>query len=101
MPRRFARVWRLCPLCPPLACGCGMALLCGQHDDNNGPIGGNHMLAKLTSAIAAAVAVAALALPGGAAAQSGEPIKIGFSMALTGGLAANGKSGLLAQKIWE
>jgi branched-chain amino acid transport system substrate-binding protein len=59
------------------------------------------MLAKLTSAIAAGVAVAALALPGGAAAQSGEPIKIGFSMALTGGLAANGKSGLLAQKIWE
>ena len=36
-----------------------------------------------------------------AAAQSGEPIKIGFSMAMTGGLAANGKSALLAQKIWE
>src|SRR5262249_41488009 len=30
-----------------------------------------------------------------------EPIKIGFSMALTGGLAPNGKSALLAQKIWE
>ena len=39
--------------------------------------------------------------PAPAAAQSGEPIKIGFSMALTGGLAANGKSALLAQKIWE
>ena len=36
-----------------------------------------------------------------ASAQSGEPIKIGFSMALTGGLAPNGKSALLAQKIWE
>ena len=36
-----------------------------------------------------------------AAAQSGAPIKIGFSMAMTGGLAANGKSALLAQKIWE
>jgi branched-chain amino acid transport system substrate-binding protein len=36
-----------------------------------------------------------------AAAQSGEPIKIGYSMALTGGLAPNGKSALLAQKIWE
>ena len=36
-----------------------------------------------------------------ARAQSGEPIKIGFSMAMTGGLAANGKSALLAQKIWE
>jgi branched-chain amino acid transport system substrate-binding protein len=37
----------------------------------------------------------------GAAAQSGEPIRIGYSMALTGGLAGNGKSALLAQKIWE
>src|SRR5437588_3530148 len=36
-----------------------------------------------------------------ASAQSGEPIKIGYSMALTGGLAANGKSALLAQRIWE
>jgi branched-chain amino acid transport system substrate-binding protein len=36
-----------------------------------------------------------------ASAQSGAPIKIGFSMALTGGLAPNGKSALLAQKIWE
>src|SRR5437764_11499734 len=36
-----------------------------------------------------------------ASAQSGEPIKIGYSMALTGPLAANGKSALLAQKIWE
>ncbi len=36
-----------------------------------------------------------------ASAQSGEPIKIGYSMALTGGLAPNGKSALLAQKIWE
>ena len=43
-----------------------------------------------------------LALAGGAAfAQSGEPIKIGLSMALTGGLAPNGKSALLAEKIWE
>src|SRR5882762_888382 len=36
-----------------------------------------------------------------ASAQSGAPIKIGYSMALTGGLAPNGKSALLAQKIWE
>jgi branched-chain amino acid transport system substrate-binding protein len=35
------------------------------------------------------------------AAQAREPIKIGYSMALTGGLAPNGKSALLAQKIWE
>jgi branched-chain amino acid transport system substrate-binding protein len=48
-----------------------------------------------------AVAVAALALPSVALAQSGEPIKIGFSMALTGPLAANGKQALLGVKIWE
>src|SRR6202795_1420127 len=57
------------------------------------------MLSKLKFAVGAAAAWAALS--GGAAAQSGEPIKIGFSMAMTGGLAANGKSALLAQKIWE
>ena len=33
--------------------------------------------------------------------QSGAPIKIGYSMSLTGGLAPNGKSALLAQHIWE
>jgi branched-chain amino acid transport system substrate-binding protein len=36
-----------------------------------------------------------------AAAQSGEPIKIGFSMELTGPFAVVGKTGLLAYKIWE
>jgi len=58
---------------------------------------------RLNSALAAAAVAAAMAaaLTGGAAAQSGEPIKIGSSMAMTGGLAANGKSALLAQKIWE
>src|SRR5215475_13293587 len=34
-------------------------------------------------------------------AMAAEPIRIGFGMALTGPLAANGKSALLAQKIWE
>ena len=38
---------------------------------------------------------------GPAAAQSEDPIKIGFSMALTGPLAANGKQALLGMKIWE
>jgi branched-chain amino acid transport system substrate-binding protein len=33
-------------------------------------------------------------------APSGSPITIGFSMALTGSLAVNGKSGLLAMQIW-
>jgi branched-chain amino acid transport system substrate-binding protein len=40
-------------------------------------------------------------LAGAACAQSGEPIKIGYSMSLTGGLAPNGRSALLAQRIWE
>jgi branched-chain amino acid transport system substrate-binding protein len=36
-----------------------------------------------------------------AAAQDKEPIKIGFSMALTGGLAGAGKSALIGMQIWE
>ena len=46
-------------------------------------------------------AVAALAFAPGAVGQSKEPIKIGSSMAMTGGLGPNGKSALLAWKIWE
>ncbi|MBO0765064.1 MAG: amino acid ABC transporter substrate-binding protein [Hyphomicrobiaceae bacterium] len=45
------------------------------------------------------VALAAALAAGPAVAQ--EPIKIGFGMALTGGLAPNGKSALLGMKIWE
>jgi len=57
---------------------------------------------KFTSAIGAAIITGtAVAAPLPAVAQSGPPIKIGYSMALTGGLAPNGRSGLLAQKIWE
>jgi branched-chain amino acid transport system substrate-binding protein len=36
-----------------------------------------------------------------ALAQSGAPIAIGYGISQTGGLAPNGKSALLAQKIWE
>ena len=36
-----------------------------------------------------------------AAAQAAEPIKIGFSVSLTGGLASSGKANLLAQQIWQ
>jgi branched-chain amino acid transport system substrate-binding protein len=54
----------------------------------------------LAFAAAGAFAVSAhLAAP--ANAQSGEPIKIGFSMALTGPLAPNGKQALLGMQIWE
>jgi branched-chain amino acid transport system substrate-binding protein len=49
--------------------------------------------------VAASLALAALCTP--ASTQAAEPIKIGFGMALTGGLAANGKSALLAMQIWE
>src|SRR5712672_3949526 len=52
------------------------------------------------SALLLGGAVAAAAVGGPAAAQTG-PIKIGFSMAMTGGLGPNGKSALLAEKIWE
>src|SRR3981081_3202614 len=34
-------------------------------------------------------------------AVAAEPIKIGFGMALTGGLSANGKPALLALQIWK
>src|SRR5262252_9833626 len=53
------------------------------------------------AAIAALAIVVAAPLTSPAAAQSVEPIKIGYGMALTGGLAPNGKSALLAQNIWE
>ena len=49
----------------------------------------------------AAVALAAFGGPAGAQAPSGQPITIGFGMALTGPLAANGKQALLGAKIWE
>src|SRR5215467_7652608 len=39
--------------------------------------------------------------PVAASAQSGDPITIGYGISQTGGLAPNGKSALLAQRIWE
>src|SRR5262252_2528861 len=64
------------------------------------------MLARLkwrgaVASFFAAAAVAVFLTPAKAQAPSGEPIKIGFSMALTGPLAANGKQALLGAKIWE
>ncbi len=59
-------------------------------------------LKTLARFAAAAVAAAVLALtPNVAAAQSGNPITIGFAMSLTGPLAANGKQALLGMQIWE
>src|SRR5712692_10970537 len=42
-----------------------------------------------------------LAGAGAFVARAADPIKIGFGMALTGGLSANGKPGLLAIQIWK
>jgi len=56
---------------------------------------------SLAGALSVFALIAGTLAAGPAAAQTGEPVKIGYSMALTGGLAPNGKSALLAQKIWE
>jgi branched-chain amino acid transport system substrate-binding protein len=61
----------------------------------------NKLKSRTLAGIAGAVvALAAVVLSGGNASAQ-EPIKIGFSMALTGPLAANGKQTLLGMKIWE
>src|SRR5215475_7950878 len=62
------------------------------------------MLARLKCAVASwfvASAVAASVASAASQAPSGAPITIGFGMALTGPLAANGKMSLVAMKIWE
>src|SRR3979490_1173316 len=57
---------------------------------------------KYRAFVLSAAMLATLVLSASAAsAQSGEPIKIGYGISQTGGLAPNGKSALLAQKIWE
>src|SRR5690606_2751469 len=48
----------------------------------------------------ALAAAAAIGLLASGSAQAAEPIKIGFSMALSGGLASNGKAALLAMQMW-
>jgi branched-chain amino acid transport system substrate-binding protein len=57
----------------------------------------SHRTSRLVWPLAAGLLAAAMALPAGAA----EPIKIGFGMGLTGGLAASGKAALLGMQIWE
>lgn len=53
-----------------------------------------------SSKIAALLAVAVM-LGAEATASAAEPIRIGFGMAQTGPLAANGKSALIAMQIWK
>src|ERR1039458_9885164 len=62
-----------------------------------------HVITRgIACGIGAAFLVAALAAaPTPASAQSDQPIRIGFSLALTGPLAPNGKQALPGAKIWE
>src|SRR3954447_1247671 len=48
-----------------------------------------------------ALVLAVALLAGVASARAADPITIGFGMALTGGIAANGRAALIAMKLWE
>jgi branched-chain amino acid transport system substrate-binding protein len=61
----------------------------------------HHLTRRGVAGALGAVLLAAGLAAAPVSAQSGEPIKIGFSMALTGPLASNGKQALLGAKIWE
>jgi branched-chain amino acid transport system substrate-binding protein len=52
-------------------------------------------------ALLSGLSAAAVSLLAPAPARAADPIRIGFGMSLTGPLSANGKSSLLAMKIWE
>jgi branched-chain amino acid transport system substrate-binding protein len=58
---------------------------------------------RILTAIVVGFVVGAIVLAGAGmfAARAAAPIKIGFGMALTGGLSANGKPALLALQIWK
>src|SRR5712691_554880 len=57
---------------------------------------------SITWALVGAVVVTlVLASAGAFTARAADPIKIGFGMALTGGLSANGKPALMAMQIWK
>src|SRR5262245_59529398 len=51
--------------------------------------------------MAVAIGLAVFGGATGFVAQAADAIKIGFGMALTGGLSANGKPALLALQIWK
>jgi branched-chain amino acid transport system substrate-binding protein len=62
-------------------------------------LAGLGILRRMAVGVAAVAATLTTLMMGPAQAQ--EPIKIGFGMAMTGPLGANGKSALLGMKIWE
>lgn len=59
-----------------------------------------NLLRNLPSGLKAAMAALCLVALAPSAKAAEPPIKIGFSMALSGGLAANGKAALLAMQMW-
>src|SRR5499426_918143 len=66
--------------------------------------GGDQPMSAITRRVVACAAFAILlaGLPWTATpVQAADPIKVGFSMALTGGVAPNGKQNLLALEIWR
>jgi branched-chain amino acid transport system substrate-binding protein len=56
---------------------------------------------RLTGRILIATLLAGVSLAMSQVARAADPIRIGFSMAETGGLAVNGKAALLTMQIWE
>jgi branched-chain amino acid transport system substrate-binding protein len=60
----------------------------------------SHALGRWAKLVLIAGAILFADLSSGPA-RAADPIKIGFGMGLTGGLAASGKAALLAMKIWE
>src|SRR5260370_22914353 len=75
-----------------------MSALFIQYTTKKRDIWGGSM--KRRTLFGGAIAVAVLGLTSGAVAQQ-PPIKIGMSMAQTGGLAAGGKASLLGIEIWR
>ena len=62
------------------------------------------MLGKMITAmrlLAVAVLAAVMGFSAAAPARAADPVKVGFSMALTGSVAPNGKQILLALEIWR
>jgi len=59
-------------------------------------VAARRLRAWVSMLVPAAIAVAGALLP----AQAQEPIKIGFSVSLTGGLASSGKAHLMSKQIW-
>ena len=61
-----------------------------------------HRTPRFVAVVIATLAVTLLLASGGAfLARGADPIRLGFGMALTGGLSANGKPALLALQIWK